>query len=158
MIFNEWFGYFDLSPMRYNIDCSQLMSQFDCCQLQLRASLVAQLYRICLPLQETWVWSLGQGRSSGEGNGNILQYSCLKNPTTEEPGGLQSMGSQRVRQNWTTNTFTFTFTLGQSNLQSSCNKMPVTPILPFFWSIFKKVMYKSTFKTVKIYTNRRSCY
>ena len=39
-------------------------------------------------------WS---GRSPGEGNGNPLQYSCLGNPT-EEPGGLQSMGLQRVRQ------------------------------------------------------------
>ena len=34
----------------------------------------------------------GSGRSSGEGNGNPLQYSCLEN--SEEPGGLQSMGSQ----------------------------------------------------------------
>jgi len=34
--------------------------------------------------------------SSGEGNGNPLQYSCLEIPWTEEPGGLQSMGSQRV--------------------------------------------------------------
>ena len=36
------------------------------------------------------------GRSSGEGNGNPLQYSCLGNPWTEEPGGLQFTGSQRV--------------------------------------------------------------
>jgi len=28
-------------------------------------------------------------------------------PWTEEPGGLQSMGPQRVKQGWTTNTFTF---------------------------------------------------
>ena len=28
-------------------------------------------------------------------------------PWTEEPGGLQSMGSQRVGHNWVTNTFTF---------------------------------------------------
>ena len=28
-------------------------------------------------------------------------------PWTEEPGGLQSMRSQRVRHNWATNTFTF---------------------------------------------------
>ena len=33
----------------------------------------------------------------GEGNGNPLQYSCPGNPRIEEPGGLQSMGSQRVR-------------------------------------------------------------
>ena len=39
------------------------------------------------------------GRSLGEGNGNPLQYSCLGNPCTEEPGRLQSMGSQRVRHN-----------------------------------------------------------
>ena len=32
----------------------------------------------------------------GEGNGNPLQYSCLENPMEEEPGRLQSMGSQRV--------------------------------------------------------------
>ena len=38
----------------------------------------------------------GSGRSPGEGNGNPLQYSCLGNPWMEEPGGLQSMGSQRV--------------------------------------------------------------
>jgi len=35
----------------------------------------------------------------GEGNGTPLQYSCLENPTdprTEEPGGLQFMGSLGV--------------------------------------------------------------
>ena len=37
--------------------------------------------------------------SPGEGNGNPPQYSCLQNPT-EEPGRLQSMGSQRVGHNW----------------------------------------------------------
>ena len=29
-------------------------------------------------------------------------------PWTEEPGGLQSMGSQRIRYDGVTNTFTFT--------------------------------------------------
>ena len=32
----------------------------------------------------------------GEGSGTPLQYSCLENPWTEEPGRLQSMGSLRV--------------------------------------------------------------
>ena len=36
------------------------------------------------------------GRSPGEGNGNPLQYSSLGNPTDEEPGGPQSMGSQEL--------------------------------------------------------------
>ena len=38
----------------------------------------------------------GWGRFPGEGNGNPLQYSCLEIPCTEEPGGLQSMGSRRI--------------------------------------------------------------
>ena len=36
------------------------------------------------------------GRSPGGGHGSPLQYSCWRVPWTEEPGGLQSMGSQRV--------------------------------------------------------------
>ena len=40
----------------------------------------------------------GSGRSSGEGNGNPLQYSCLENPMDREPGRLHSVGSQRVRR------------------------------------------------------------
>ena len=31
----------------------------------------------------------GLERSSGEGNGNQLQYSCLENAMDEEPGRLQ---------------------------------------------------------------------
>ena len=41
----------------------------------------------------------GSGRSPGGGHGSPLQYSCLENPWTEEPGGLQPMGLQRVRCN-----------------------------------------------------------
>ena len=31
------------------------------------------------------------------GSGNPLQYSCLENPWTEKPGGVQSTGLQRVK-------------------------------------------------------------
>ena len=36
-------------------------------------------------------------RSPGVGNGNTLQYSCGKLSWMEEPGGVQSVGLQRVR-------------------------------------------------------------
>ena len=36
----------------------------------------------------------GSGRSPGGGHDNPLQYSCLENPWTEEPGGLQSVWLQ----------------------------------------------------------------
>ena len=39
----------------------------------------------------------GSGRSPGGRNGNPLQYSCLEILWTEEPRGLQSTGSQRVK-------------------------------------------------------------
>ena len=39
----------------------------------------------------------GSERSPRKGNDNPLQYSCLENSSTEKPGGLQSIGSQRVR-------------------------------------------------------------
>ena len=38
----------------------------------------------------------GSGRSPGGGHGNPLQDSCWRIPRMEEPGGLQSMGSQKV--------------------------------------------------------------
>ena len=40
----------------------------------------------------------GLGRSPREGKGNPVQYSCLENHVAEEPGGLQSTGPHRVRQ------------------------------------------------------------
>ena len=36
----------------------------------------------------------------GEGNGNPLQCSCLENPRDGKPGGLPSMGSHRVGNDW----------------------------------------------------------
>ena len=51
----------------------------------------------------------GLGRSSGEGNGNPLQYTCLENPMNEECDRLQSLGSQRVRHDWATFAFTLTW-------------------------------------------------
>ena len=41
---------------------------------------------------------LGSRRSPGVRNSNPLQYYSLGNPLTEEPGMLQSMGSQRVKE------------------------------------------------------------
>ena len=37
----------------------------------------------------------GSGRSPGEGNGNLLQYSCLENPINRGGWWLQSLGLQR---------------------------------------------------------------
>ena len=44
----------------------------------------------------------GSGRSPREGNGNPLSILAGRIPWTEEPGGLQSLGSQRVGHDWAT--------------------------------------------------------
>ena len=40
------------------------------------------------------------GTFPGGEHGNPLQYFCLEDPWIEEHGVLQSIGSQRVRHNW----------------------------------------------------------
>ena len=54
-------------------------------------------------MQEMVIQSLGQGRSTGEGNGNSLQHSCLGNPLD---GGAwratSTCGCKRVRYDFAT--------------------------------------------------------
>ena len=69
-------------------------ARFSCSVSCGRSHLVAQTGKSLPAVQKTWGSFPGLGRSPGEGNGNPLQYSCLRNPWREEPGGPQSMGSQ----------------------------------------------------------------
>ena len=49
---------------------------------------------------EMWVWSLGQENPLAEGMATHSSILAWRIPWTEEPGGLQSMWSQRVRHDW----------------------------------------------------------
>ena len=51
---------------------------------------------------ETRVQSLGWGDSLEEGMANCSSILAWRIPWTEEPGGLQSMGSQKVRHDLAT--------------------------------------------------------
>ena len=55
------------------------------------ASPAAQEVKNLSAMRKTWGSIPRLGRSPGGGHGNPLQYSCL-----EKPGGLQSLGLQRV--------------------------------------------------------------
>ena len=48
-------------------------------------------------MQEAWVQSLGQEDPLEKGRSTHSSILAWRIPWTEEPGGLQSMGSQRVR-------------------------------------------------------------
>ena len=52
-------------------------------------------------MQETWVRSLGQEDPLEKEMTTYSSILAWKIPCTEEPDGLQSMKSQRVRQEWT---------------------------------------------------------
>ena len=54
----------------------------------------------CLPVQETWVQSLGREDPLEEGMATHSSILAWRIPWTEEPGGLQSPGSQRVGHDW----------------------------------------------------------
>ena len=95
----------------------------------------------------------GLGRYTGEGNSNPLQCSCLEN--SMDRGAWQTMGLQRVRYDWATNTFTFTSHL---ELHLSCwlpivachEFLSVTEICIFFFltktssSFFSPLLEEST--------------
>ena len=57
-------------------------------------------------IQETWVQSLGWEDPLEKEVATHYSILAWRIPWTEEPGGLQSMGSQRVRHDWATNTHT----------------------------------------------------
>ena len=72
---------------------------------------------------ETRVWSLSQEDPLEKGitiHSSILTWRI---PWIEEPGRLQSMGSQRVRHDWATNTFTFQMCVCVCVCMLSCSVM-----------------------------------
>ena len=61
------------------------------------SSLVAQRLKHLPAMWETWVRSLGQANSLEKEMATHSSILAWTIPWTEEPDGLQSMGSQRVR-------------------------------------------------------------
>ena len=76
----------------------------DMWQLRLsEASMSAQQVKNLPAMQETWemqIWSLGWDDPLEEKMATHCSILAWRIPWTGEPGGLQSMGSQRVRHDW----------------------------------------------------------
>ena len=72
------------------------------------ASLVAQMVKHLPAMQETRVWSLGREDPLEKEVAIHSSILAWRISWTEEPGWLQSMGSQRVGHEWATNTHTWT--------------------------------------------------
>ena len=70
---------------------------------------MAQRVKSLPAMQKTWVCSLGQEYPLEKGMAPHSSILAWRIPWTEGPGGLQSIGLQKVGHNWVTYTFTFFF-------------------------------------------------
>ena len=78
------------------------------------ASLVAQRLKSLPGMRETWVRSLGREDPLEKEMATYSSMLAWRIPWVEEPGGLQFMGSQTVRHD-------FTFTLSQVHIRKAIN-------------------------------------
>ena len=94
---------------------------------------LAQIVKNLPAMQDTWVQSQGWKDPLEKGMATHSSILAWRIPWTEEPGRLQSMGSQRVRHDWATKTFTL-----HKDIQLE------REVYSFSWSTFwsKKVFFK----------------
>ena len=108
---NTNFGYilrmihWEINPNDSNFSAI-LLSYLHC--LPVSASLVAQSIKNLPAVQETRVRSLGWEDPLVKEMATHSSILAWKISGTQEPGGLQSMGSQRVWHDWATNTYLLT--------------------------------------------------
>ena len=74
---------------------------------------------------ETLVRSLGWEDPLEEGLATHSSILAWRTPWTEEPGGLQSMGSQRVGHDWVSSTCTFIYEKIRKIAQLGIIKTPI---------------------------------
>ena len=88
-----------------------------------QVSLVAQMVKHPPAMQETQVQSLGWKDPLEKVMATHSSIFTWEIPWTEAPEGLLSMGSQRVRHNWASNTFTHTHTHTPGEYYSATERM-----------------------------------
>ena len=79
------------------------------------ASLVTQMVKNLFAIQDIQAWSLAQEDPMEKRMTTHSSILAWRIPWTEKPGRLQSMGSQRVRHDWASNT-----SWCSSNVLSDC--------------------------------------
>ena len=98
-----WISLFQVPPINELYNICTFVAGFSITSRRFKASQVAQWWRIHLPAQETQemrVQSLGQEDPLEQEMATHSSTLAWKIPWTEEFGGLQSLGSQRVGHDW----------------------------------------------------------
>ena len=95
------------------------------------ASLVAQMIKNPLAMWEPWIWSLDWENPLEKGMATHSSTLAWRIPWTEEPGWLQSMGSQRVGHDWVTFTHSAFFMVQLSHPYMTTGKTKALTIQIF---------------------------
>ena len=99
--------------------------------------LVAQMIKCLSTIQETWVQSLGWDDPLEKEMAIHSSTIAWKFPWTEEPGRIQSMGSQRVGHDWATSLSLSLY--GREKQQTlRLNKYPLKGTLSILKNWFQK--------------------
>ena len=100
---NNWYWFLHI------LISHRLLSQFSIIiALRQLLGLVAQTVKNLPAMQETWVQFLSWEDPLEKGMDTRSSILAWRIPWTEDPGGLQSMGLQRVGHNWATEHTTLT--------------------------------------------------
>ena len=124
------------ASMWYKYNCVVIWTFFDIATLGLAWKLTfsspvataefSKFAGILSSMQETQVWSLGWEDTLEEEMVTHSSSLAWKIPWTEEPGGLQSIGLQRVRHGWVTNTHPkYTIHIMCLNYQETTSPLPI---------------------------------
>ena len=92
--------------------------------LHVRTSLVAQMVKNLPAKRKTQIQSLDREDPLEKGMATHSRILVCRIPWTEEPGGLKSMGLQRVGRDWVTTLFTYTW-IFFNNKHYSTTRSPV---------------------------------
>ena len=132
-------------------DCPCLLYLDICLLLQvlLEASLVAQTVKHLLAMWETWLWSLSWEDPLEKKMATHSSILAWKIAWMEEPGRLQSMGSQRVRHDWATSLslrFRKFSAIISSNRFSTPFSLTSPPGTPLIWILVYLMMSQRSLK------------
>ena len=108
-LFLDAVGQVNSSETYYLCVCMSFKIQLSIHQIPIHQSFIQEAFTGCLPIslvaqtvknppamQETWVRSLGEEDPLEKGMDTHSSILAWRIPWIKEPGGLQSMGSQRV--------------------------------------------------------------
>ena len=97
--------------------------------LFLWSSLLAQSGERLPAVRETWVQSLGWEDLLEKEMTTHSGILARRIPWTEEPGGLQFTGSQRIRHSWVTNTYFYCYSTSSSSGHQALDPRGRGPLL-----------------------------